>query len=216
MVTKRRERLSQNYEDNVFINCPFDWDYQPLFRALVFTIHDSGFIAHCALETANAADSRLDRIMSIIRDCKYGVHDLCRIEIGNSGLPHFNMPLELGLFLGCREYGSKPHSSKVCLVLDKEKYRYQEFISDIAGQDISSHGGEIGNAIVCVRDWLRTNSGRSNIPGAGFIQNRYAQFEAELPSICDLLRVDYNLDKMQFADFSNLVVTWLENHPLPR
>jgi len=31
---------SNNYEENVFINCPFDDEYKILFNAIVFAIHD--------------------------------------------------------------------------------------------------------------------------------------------------------------------------------
>ena len=34
----------------VFLNCPFDDQYKPIFEALVFTIHACGFTARCALE----------------------------------------------------------------------------------------------------------------------------------------------------------------------
>jgi len=30
------------YQRNVFVNCPFDADYQPLFQAIVFTVEDCG------------------------------------------------------------------------------------------------------------------------------------------------------------------------------
>jgi hypothetical protein len=33
-------RLNE-YEQNVFINCPFDDDYAPLFEAIVFAINDA-------------------------------------------------------------------------------------------------------------------------------------------------------------------------------
>jgi hypothetical protein len=36
--------------ESVFINVPFDRAYQKLFHALVFSVHESGFIARCALE----------------------------------------------------------------------------------------------------------------------------------------------------------------------
>jgi hypothetical protein len=51
------------------------------------------------------------------------------------------MPLELGMFLGCKGYGGAAHATKVCLVLDVDQYRYQKFVSDIAGNDIRAHGG---------------------------------------------------------------------------
>jgi len=31
------------YEQSVFINCPFDPEYAPLFEAIVFAVHDAGF-----------------------------------------------------------------------------------------------------------------------------------------------------------------------------
>ena len=34
----------------MFINCPFDAVYEPLFDAIVFAVYDCGFIARCALE----------------------------------------------------------------------------------------------------------------------------------------------------------------------
>lgn len=43
------------------------------------------------------------------------------------------MPLELGTFLGAKHFGSEIQKKKTCLILDKEKFRYQKFISDIAG-----------------------------------------------------------------------------------
>ena len=53
------------------------------------------------------------------------------------------MPLELGLFLGAKRFGGTDQRSKKALVLDREPYRYQTFISDIAGKDIHAHGGDV-------------------------------------------------------------------------
>ena len=36
---------------SVFINCPFDPDFQPIFDAVVFAVLRSGFTPRCALET---------------------------------------------------------------------------------------------------------------------------------------------------------------------
>lgn len=46
---------SSDYSRNVFINCPFDPKHKPLFRAMVFAVHDCGFIARCALASEGAA-----------------------------------------------------------------------------------------------------------------------------------------------------------------
>lgn len=62
-----------DYNNNVFINCPFDSDYKHLFDAMVFAIHDCGFIARCTLEEEDASEVRIDKIYNIIADCRYQV-----------------------------------------------------------------------------------------------------------------------------------------------
>jgi len=107
---------SSNYNDNVFVNCPFDKNYKPLFNAMVFAIFDCGFIARCALEEEDASQIRIDKIYGIIADCRYGIHDILRTELdANTHLPRFNMPLELGIFLGAKKFGTRDHKKKQCL-----------------------------------------------------------------------------------------------------
>src|SRR5258705_2194475 len=130
---------SQEFGLNVFINCPFDKEYKSIFDAIVFTVHLAGFRPRCALEASNAATNRLQKIMNIIAQCKYGVHDISRTELGVNGLPRFNIPLELGLDLGAEKYGVKHLRSKSLLILDRTPFRYQQFISDISGQDVQAH-----------------------------------------------------------------------------
>jgi hypothetical protein len=124
---------------------------------MVFAVQDAGFYPRSALEYDDAAQNRLEKILSLIEECRFGIHDLSRTEPSREGLPRFNMPLELGLFLGCKRFGGEPHSRKACLVLDRERYRFQRFISDIAGQDIHAHGGDPRKAVREVSGWLRNN-----------------------------------------------------------
>jgi hypothetical protein len=129
---------------DVFVNCPFDDQYRKFFYAIVFTVIRSGFVARCALETDNSADNRFDKICQIIKECRYGIHDISRTEPdGDPPLPRFNMPLELGVFLGAKKYGGPAHRTKSCIIFDRQQYRFQRFISDIAGQDIHAHGGDV-------------------------------------------------------------------------
>ena len=205
--------MTVNYEDNVFINCPFDDTYKSVFNLMVFAIHDAGFIARCALEVDNTAQFRLQKIVDIISECKYGINDISRTEIDPiKQLPRFNMPLELGIFLGCRAFGGKKHKTKICLVVDTEPYRYQEFISDIAGQDIFPYHGDHKTLIHGIRSWLRTSSKRTNIPGAATIHMRYSLFEEELPLICKKLNL--HISELTFLDFTTIITEWLSLHPL--
>lgn len=122
---------------HVFINCPFDSGYQPIFRAIVFAVYDLGFVARCALEDDDSGEVRLVKIHRMIEECRFGINDLSTVTLDTvTGLPRFNMPLELGLFLGCKRFGPESQSRKRTLILDSEQYRYRQFISDIAGQDI--------------------------------------------------------------------------------
>ncbi|MBS0448561.1 MAG: hypothetical protein JSR59_21780 [Proteobacteria bacterium] len=85
------------YELSVFVNCPFDDDYLPLLHAMVFAIHDCGFLARSAVEETGSNEVRVEKIVRIISECCYSVHDISRVEISASRLPRFNMPFERGL-----------------------------------------------------------------------------------------------------------------------
>lgn len=94
------------YQKNVFINCPFDPAFRTLLEAIVFTVHDCGFVARSALEADDSSQVRIAKIYRIISDCGFGVHDLSRTELDPThSLPRFNMPLELGIFLGAKRFG---------------------------------------------------------------------------------------------------------------
>jgi hypothetical protein len=157
-------RVPDGYDQNVFINCPFDDDYQPIFKALVFATFECGLRPRCALEIYDAGEVRIEKITRIIGECRWGIPDISRTELNPNGLPRFNMPLELGLFLGARRFGDRRQKQKSCRVLDTDRYRFQQYISDLAGQDIAAHRGEATRAIKAVRDWLGASRGRHTVP----------------------------------------------------
>src|SRR6185503_12959181 len=208
-------KIPTDFEKNVFINCPFDDSYNPLFEALVFAVHDIGFRPRCAHEASNAGQFRLNKIMGIIAECKYSIHDLSRTELDIvSGLPRFNMPLELGLDLGCKTFGRPFQKEKVCLILDVDPYRYQKFISDISGQDVYAHSGDEAKVIRIVRDWLRLEIDPRAfiVPGGVKIFRRYRIFRKALPSLC--ASFGYDPKSLQFVDFSFVVANWIAANPI--
>ncbi|HET7462783.1 MAG TPA: hypothetical protein VFJ82_16125, partial [Longimicrobium sp.] len=125
----------------------------------------------------------------------------------------FNMPLELGLFLGAREFGPGRQKRKRALILDSERYRYQKFCSDIAGQDIKAHEGDAEKAVRAVRNWLATSlDGLVLLPSAATIAERYRAFSAELPRICRALYLDP--DDLQYVELRTLIEEWVDlNRP---
>jgi hypothetical protein len=202
------------HEKDIFINCPFDAQYRPLLRGLVFAVHDCGFSARSALEVVDSGEARVQKIIRIIGECPYSVHDISRVELDKTtNLPRFNMPLELGLFLGARAFGDAVNQQKRCLVLDDDPFRYQSFCSDIAGQDIRAHGGKVSAAIEVVRNWLSTTLPAQGtvIPSGSVIAGRYKQFRAALPSSCEELQL--NPRRLTFGDDVTLVVGWLQEYP---
>jgi hypothetical protein len=72
-----------DYDARVFINCPFDDAYLPIFQAILFTIHDLGFIARHAL-IDNAKANRLERIAEEIAASRYSIHDISRVTSATS------------------------------------------------------------------------------------------------------------------------------------
>lgn len=201
--------MGESNPNDVFINCPFDPDYQQLFNALFFVVVDCGFRVRCALEIADGSEVRVDKILRIISESKYGIHDISRTELDEvNDLPRFNMPLELGMFLGAKRFGGPAQKRKACLIVDNERYRYQKFISDIAGQDIKAHECSPEKLICVVRDWLRSVSKRSTLPGGKSIFKRYSNFVLELPALCAETEIDPN--DLIFADYASMVSVWLK------
>ena len=153
----------------------------------------------------------------MIADCRYGIHDISRTELDrDSGLPRFNMPLELGIFLGAKRFGPQEQKRKKCLVLDREQYRYQQFISDIAGQDIQAHNNSSKEVIMHVRNWLRNASGRETIPPSGsIIWRRYREFRRDLPQMARECQL--TVEDLIFNDYTLVVTRWLKikAHTLP-
>jgi len=195
------------YPKNVFINCPFDTQYKGIFEAVVFAVFACGFQPRCSLEVDDGAQIRMSKISGIIGGCKFGIHDISKTELDElNGLPRFNMPLELGMFLGAKQYGPPKQKEKVCLILDREDYRYQKFISDISGQDIRVHGNDPKVAISLVRNWLRNATPETTMPGGEAIGERYNAFRADLPGMCrDIGLVE---SQLTYLDYTWLISQW--------
>lgn len=205
--------MPASYDDNVFVNCPFDEEYRGIMEAVVLAVHDCGFVARSSLELDDGSQVRIEKIFDLMLESRFGIHDLSRTEPDpNSGLPRFNMPLELGIFLGIKRAGTGRQERKSCLILDTERYRYQKFCSDIAGQDIRAHGGDPETAVGEVRNWLRnqTHGSGTIIPGAARMRARYRQFMRALPEMCE--EVELERDSLIFNDYTTLAAQWLREN----
>lgn len=200
---------NNNYKENVFINCPFDNKYKNKLNAIIFTIFDCGFYPRCALEEDDSSQIRIEKIYKIIESCQYGIHDISRTQLDkNNKLPRFNMPLELGVFLGAKRFGNIQNLKKKCLIIDIKDYRYQKFISDISGQDVKSHENKIEKLIEVIRNWLNNQSKNTKIPTGDHIFKKYQKFKRELPLISKA--DNKKASNLTYKDFCIVISVWLQ------
>jgi hypothetical protein len=198
------------FEGSVFINCPFDPEYRPLAQALIFTVLECGLEPRIASERVDSGQVRMEKIRELIRSCRFSIHDISRIEpLRRGDLPRFNMPFELGLDLGCRYYGETGLATKQCLILEREQYRYQRVLSDIAGHDIRAHGSNPQHLILEVRNWLRVAKGRA-LPSGNDVWESHNLFLDHLPTIFVLGRYsEKDIAALEVTEYISFIKGWI-------
>ncbi len=210
------------FDVSVFVNCPFDDAYKPLLDALLFAIHDCGFLARTALEVSGSGQTRLNKIAQIIRESRFSVHDISRVELTPaSPLPRFNMPFECGLAFGARLYQPQPRSGpRDLLLLASEKFQDKLTLSDLSGQDASYHGNQPDLAIQAIRSFLASKA-RGIMPagvpirGHASISSRFSRFNAELSTLASALQIStQEIGSLGYvAEWLGLATAWQANHP---
>lgn len=168
--------LPNDFENNVFINCPFDEEYAPLLDLILFCIVYAGLSPRLSSERLEAGESRLNKIIELIAECKYSIHDLSISKATEvDELFRMNMPFELGLDMGFRMAPDKATNNKKFLIFEKNRYDLKRTLSDLAGMDVAFHNDDIQKIIKKVRDFLSVEAGR-HLPGATQIEWNYFTF----------------------------------------
>jgi hypothetical protein len=162
-----------------------------------------------AREVENGTQTRIDKIQEIIKDSKYGIHDISCTELcDENSLPRFNMPFELGLFMSAKTFGQKKQKEKSCLILDREKFRFQRFLSDIAGQDIRGHRGDLNELVKQVSAWLKNLPEKKSKAGGTEVFKQFSEFNSTIfPVLC--AQDSLESDEVSFNDYSQYVSAWL-------
>lgn len=141
---------------------------------------------------------------------KYSIHDISRVELNTKGLPRFNMPLECGIDFGAKLIGEHPLNTKIFLILETERYRYQQFMSDIAGNDIRAHNNDPERAIKNVRDWLKINT-KIQLDYPKKIWMVYNEFLFDYQEYAKANHFDpYDMNDITFSDLIELIKAWIE------
>lgn len=180
----------------VFVNCPFDEPFKPLLDAILFAIHDCGFAARTALEESGSGETRLDKLVRIVGECRFSIHDVSRTEITQaSPLPRFNMPFECGLAIGAMRYQRPLRGApRDFLLMAAEDFQDKRTLSDLAGQDAAYHGNDAEGVIRAVRRFLASKGAQvlpagAVVRGDASIAARLSQFRQALPAMADSVKI---------------------------
>jgi len=204
--------MPQEFDKNVFLNCPFDEEYRQLLEALIFVVRFLGYKPRIALERADSSDSRIHKIVTLIKESKFGIHDLSRIVATEEGQPfRMNMPFELGIDYGAKVLADSGFfAAKKLLVLEEKRYRFQKALSDMAGSDIKSHDNDPYKLIKVVRGWFLISDGNRS-PAPGVIWEQFNYFNAYLAD--KLEEKGFKVDEIEKIDIPELMMhleDWLK------
>jgi len=108
------------------------------------------------------------------------------------------MPFELSIFFGAKRFGNRDQKSKNALIFERTKFTYQNYLSDLSGVDTKAHNNDTSIIIQSIRDWLKTSSRRSSIPGHLKIIEEFNTFEIELPAA--LANLNLEISTLTFND----------------
>ena len=148
-------RIKQNA---VFLNIPYDDQFEDLYLAYIVGLTQLGLEINATLAVPN--QGRLERIIQLIESSDVSIHDLSRIEL-SSGIPRFNMPLELGLALHRSHVTAGKHR---VYVFERKAYRMQQSTSDINGIDPQIHNGRPKGVMAGLRNIFHQPKGTTTVP----------------------------------------------------
>jgi hypothetical protein len=178
----------------VFLNVPYDDEFQNLYIAYIVGLYQLGLVPHLASEIPSG-DRRLNRIFDLIKSCRYSIHDLSRVELSvtPSAAPRFNMPLELGMTITWANLYPSRHT---WFVWESEPYRLQRSASDLNGTDPYIHNGTPEGVLRQLCNALR----RDRTPSVPQMLKVYRLVDSALNSILDKNGTRNPYDRSVFMD----------------
>lgn len=214
----------KNYAKNVFVNCPFDDKYFDLLQTLVFTICYYDFIPRISLENSDSGQPRLDKIVKLIIESKYSIHDLSRLQSKTADEYYrLNMPFELGIDFGLRRF-NPIYSDKKSLILETDRYDYMKAISDINGFDIKNHNDIPAQLIQCIRSWFSETLKISNLNSSAKVYSDFFDFNTMLfqtklkkylkehNSTVSELYAKKEIEEMTIPEYISEILKWKKNN----
>lgn len=138
MPARKRRRSAERH--SVFLNVPYDSAFENLYLAYIAGLSAFGLVPRATLEIPTS-QRRLERILKLIEQCAYSIHDLSRVQLDAKAprVPRFNMPFELGLAVA-QDAGNRKETWYVC---ETVAHRIGKSLSDLNGTDVRVHGGTV-------------------------------------------------------------------------
>jgi hypothetical protein len=188
-----------------------------LLRPLLFCIIYLNLEPQIASAELNSGQARIAKILKLIQNSKYSILDLSRSKAQKKGDSfRFNMPFELGLDIGCREYKKRHWATKECLILEAEKYMWQRLISDLSGSDTLVHNNEVPGILKAVRNWLCDQLNMDGTPGPDKLWFYFTDFTSWVDET--LHRDGYSssdIDELSTKEMIKRIKIWVDtNKPL--
>jgi hypothetical protein len=174
----RRVPKLQKRPADVFLNIPYDQDFQDLYLAYIAGVSAFGLAPRATLEIPGGAP-RLNKILALIQQCEYSIHDLSRVELDGKRpqTPRFNMPFELGLSVAWQRMRRKEHTWSV---FETKRYRLAKSLSDLNGTDPYIHNGKVAGVFQAFGNaFVRPGSQ----PSVGQMKQILQQIKKNLPTI---------------------------------
>lgn len=178
-----RNDLASYAKYQVFLNYPFDQEFEPLANAIHFSVIAAGLIPVCARDLTVPDRPRLEMLTDAITKCRYSIHDFSQGKgQGNSNFARFNMPLEMGMALF--HALTTQRTEHRCAFFVATPYDYQRFASDLAGLDPKPYDNDELTLVTCVYEWLRGLENPLTVKLATVkVKNKYKHFKEELGKI---------------------------------
>jgi hypothetical protein len=149
----------------VFLNIPYDDRFRRLYLAYISGLVHLGLDPRATIEIPGG-QNRLDKILELIRSCRYSIHDLSRVQLDRTppATPRFNMPFELGLAVASAKLDSAPHD---WFVFETVHRRASKSLSDLSGTDPNIHHGTVEGVMreLCNAFVRHSRQERYSVPG---------------------------------------------------
>jgi hypothetical protein len=141
---KSLKRRSAPDTNAVFLNLPFERNYEPIFVGFVVGLVTLGLVPRSVIELDEDGDGRMGRLFRLMQQCGASIHDLSY----RGPEYRYNMPFELGVAYAITRY----ETGRTLLICEAAKRDLLKTLSDLRGFDPKTHGMDGKKALALIYD----------------------------------------------------------------